>query len=140
MISSTSNTPNEPANRKQLREFGLVFAGGLVVMFGLVLPWLAGRPWPHWPWVAAAMFTTLALVYPPSLRPLNALWLKIGHVLGWINTRIILAVVFFVIFLPAGLLLRALHKDPMHRTIDASAASYRVPSKQAPNQQMERPF
>ena len=137
MISSTSTTAPD---RKQLREFGLVFATGLVVMFGLLLPWLADRPWPLWPWVAAAVFVALALVIPLALRPLNALWLKIGHVLGWINTRIILGVVFFMIFLPAALMLRALGKDPMHRTFDASSASYRVPSKSAPNQQMERPF
>jgi Saxitoxin biosynthesis operon protein SxtJ len=137
MIASASTAP---ADRKQLREFGLVFAAGLIVMFGLLLPWLADRPWPLWPWVVAAAFAALALVFPPALRPLNALWLKIGHVLGWINTRIILGVMFFVIFFPAGLLLRALHKDPMHRKFDASAASYRVPSKSAPNQQMERPF
>jgi hypothetical protein len=137
MIASASTAP---VDRKQLREFGLVFAAGLIVMFGLLLPWLADRPWPLWPWVAAAVFATLALVFPPALRPLNALWLKIGHVLGWINTRIILGVMFFVIFLPAGLLLRALRKDPMHRKFDASAASYRVPSKAAPIHQMERPF
>jgi hypothetical protein len=136
----TSSTSTAPADQKQLREFGLVFAAGLVVMFGLLLPWLAGRPWPLWPWVAAAVFVSLALVFPPALRPLNALWLKIGHILGWINTRIILGVVFFVIFLPAALMLRALGKDPMHRTFDASTASYRVSSKSAPNQQMERPF
>ena len=135
-----SGTPTAPADCKQLREFGLVFAAGLVVMFGLLLPWLAERPWPVWPWVAAAVFLALALIYPPAFKPLNALWLRIGHVLGWINTRIILGVVYFAIFLPAGLMLRALHKDPMHRKLDASAASYRVPSKSAPNQQMERPF
>jgi hypothetical protein len=140
MISSTSNTPGGTADRKQLREFGLVFAAGLIIMFGLLLPWLAGRPWPLWPWLTAAVFVTLALAFPPALGPLNALWLKIGHVLGWINTRIILGVVYFAVFLPVGLLLRALHKDPLHREFDASAASYRVPSKSAPNQQMERPF
>ena len=140
MISGTSNTPDAPAERKQLREFGLVFAAGLVIMFGLLLPWLAGRPWPLWPWIAAAVFVTPALAFPQVLRPLNALWLKTGHVLGWVNTRIILGVVYFVVFLPAGLLLRVLHKDPMHRNFDASAASYRVPSKSAPIQQMERPF
>jgi hypothetical protein len=135
-----SGMPATPADRKQLREFGLVFGAGLIVMFGLLLPWLADRSWPLWPWIAAAVFVTLALAFPPALRPLNFLWLKIGHVLGWINTRIILGVVFFVIFLPAALLLRALRKDPMHRTFDASTASYRVSSKSAPNQQMERPF
>jgi Saxitoxin biosynthesis operon protein SxtJ len=136
----TARKSTVPADRRQLREFGLVFAAGLVVMFGLVLPWLAGRPWPLWPWISAAVFAVPALVYPPVLRPFNALWLKIGHVLGWINTRIILGVVYFMVFLPAGLLLRVLHRDPMHREFDASAASYRVPSKSAPNKQMERPF
>jgi hypothetical protein len=137
MRASTSSIPSD---RKQLRDFGLVFAAGLVVMFGLLLPWLAGRPWPLWPWAAAAVVVTLALAFPPALGPLNALWMKIGHVLGWINTRIILGLVFFVIFLPAALLLRALRKDPLHRTLDASTPSYRVSSKPAPNQQMERPF
>jgi hypothetical protein len=128
------------ANHRQLREFGLVFAAGVVVMFGLVLPWLAGRPWPLWPWITGAVFVVPALVYPPLLRPFNTLWLKIGHVLGWINTRIILGVVYFVVFLPTGLLLRLLHRDPMHRGFDAAADSYRVPSKPSPGKQMEKPF
>ena len=136
----TAQSSNAPVNLRQLREFGLVFAAGLVVMFGLLLPWLAGRPWPLWPWVAATVFVTLALVFPLALGPLNALWLKIGHMLGWINTRIILGVVFFVVFLPAGMLLRVLRKDPMHRKFDASATSYRVPSEPSPSKQMERPF
>ena len=133
-ISSTA------PDRKQLRKFGLVFAAGLTIMFGLVLPWLADRPWPQWPWLAAAVIATLALACPPVLGPLNALWLKIGHVLGWINTRIILGVVYFLVFLPAGMLMRLSGRDPMHREFDASAASYRVPSEPAPSKQMERPF
>jgi Saxitoxin biosynthesis operon protein SxtJ len=135
-----TGAPATPADRKQLREFGLVFAAGLVVMFGLLLPWLAGRPLPLWPWIAAAVFLTLALVAPTVLGPLNALWLKVGHALGWINTRIILGVIYFVVFIPAGLLLRTLHRDPMHREFDTSAASYRVPSTAVSGKQMERPF
>jgi hypothetical protein len=128
------------AQHRQLREFGLVFAAGLVVMFGLLLPWLADHPWPLWPWITAAVFATVALAYPPALGPLRALWLKTGHALGWINTRIILAVVYFLVFLPAGLLMRALRRDPMQRKFDASAASYRVASETSPGKQMEKPF
>jgi hypothetical protein len=137
MKTGTSATP---ADRKQWRDFGLVFGTGLVVMFGLLLPWLADRPFPLWPWITAAVFIILALACPPALRPLNALWLKFGHVLGWINTRIILGVVYFVVFLPTSLVLRMLHRDPLQRQFDASAASYRVPSKAASDKQMERPF
>jgi hypothetical protein len=136
----SAHKPIAPGDRKPLRSFGLVFAAGLIVMFGLLLPWLAGRPWPLWPWIVAAMFAFLALVYPPALRPLNALWLKIGQILGWINTWIILGVVYFAVFLPAGMLLRLLHRDPMRRRFDASAISYRVPSESSPSKQMERPF
>jgi len=136
----TEQKTSAPADHRQLREFGLVFAAGLIVMFGLVLPWLAGRPWPLWPWITAVVFAVPALVYPPLLRPFNALWLKIGHVLGWINTRIILGVVYFVVFLPAGLLLRALRKDPMRRSFDPAADSYRVSSEPSPGNQMEKPF
>jgi hypothetical protein len=136
----STGVPPTAADRKQLRQFGLVFAAGLIVIFGLLLPWLADRPLPLWPWITAAVSAALALIFPRALHPLNILWLKTGGVLGWINTRIILGVVYFVIFLPAGLLLRLLHKDPMQRAFDASAASYRVPSKADPRDQMERPF
>jgi hypothetical protein len=125
---------------KELRSFGLVFGSGLILIFGLFFPWLAERPWPLWPWITAAVFAMFALVYPPALRPLNSLWLKIGHVLGWINTRIILGLVFFVIFVPVSLLMKLLRKDPMARKHDAAIPSYRVQSRQPPREQLERPF
>ena len=132
--------PTNPVDRKELRNFGLVFGAGLIVIFGLLFPWLANRSWPAWPWITAAVFAALGLLWPAALKPLQVTWLKIGHVLGWINTRIILGVVFFTIFLPASLLLRLLGKDPMHRKLDPSTASYRVTSKSSPREQMERPF
>lgn len=136
----SETTPTPVSDTRELRKFGLIFGTGLVVIFGLFLPWLAERPWPVWPWVTAAVFVSLALVYPPALKPLNVAWLKFGHILGWINTRIILGVVFFVIFLPASLLLQLLGRDPMKRRLDPSAPSYRIPSKSSPKDQLERPF
>ena len=47
------HTPDPPAEGK-LRKFGLVFASGMRMIFGLLLPWLFDRPWPLWPWIAAA--------------------------------------------------------------------------------------
>ena len=136
---SSNNTSKQTVFR-ELRQFGLVFAAGLILVFGILIPWLADRPWPTWPWLVAALFVTLALVFPRALAPINWIWLKIGHVLGWINTRIILGLVFFAIVLPIGLLMRALGKDPMARKFDAASTSYRVPSKPHPKEQMERPF
>lgn len=133
-------SPTNPVDRKELRNFGFIFGAGLVVIFGLLFPWLGDRSWPAWPWITAAILAAAGLLYPSALKPLQVSWLKIGHVLGWINTRIILGVVFFVIFLPVSLMLRLLGKDPLHRKQDATATSYRVTSKSSPKDQMERPF
>ena len=134
--SKTSSAPD----RQELRKFGLIFASGLVLIFGLFFPWLLEKPSPSWPWIAAAGFAGCALVLPQVLKPVFIAWMKFGHVLGWINTRIILGVVFFLIFAPTALLIRLFGKDPMHRQLDATTSTYRVKSEKPPRERMERPF
>jgi len=43
-------------------------------------------------------------------------------------TAILLGIAFFLIILPAGLVMRLYKADPMRREFDESAESYRVPS------------
>ena len=128
------------ADRQELRKFGLVFATGIVLIFGLLLPWLFEHPWPAWPWIAAGILVTAALLLPQLLRPVYWLWMKFGHVLGWINTRIILGVTFLLLFIPVALVFHLFGKDPMRRRMDPSASSYRIKSEHLPRERMERPF
>ncbi|MGB5427189.1 MAG: SxtJ family membrane protein [Gammaproteobacteria bacterium] len=132
-------TYNE-ADRQELRTFGLVFATGIVLIFGLLLPWLFEHPWPTWPWIAAGILVTTALLLPPLLRPVYWLWMKFGHVLGWINTRIILGITFLLLFIPVALVFHLFGKDPMRRRLDPSASSYRIKSEHLPRERMEKPF
>lgn len=127
-------------DKKTLREFGLVFAAGLVLIFGLLLPWIWDKAWPTWPWIAAATFAVTGLILPQVLKPFYLLWMKIGHVLGWINTRLILGITFFVMFAPVALLMRLFGKDPLMRRLDKSATTYRVASDKPPRERLERPF
>ena len=136
MTTSTMPIPD----KQELRKFGFVFATGMVLIFGLFFPWVLERPSPSWPWIAAAVFAGSALLLPQILKPVFIVWMKIGHVLGWINTRIILGVVFFIIFAPVALFMRLLGKDPMRRRLDATATSYRINSEKLPRERMERPF
>ena len=136
MTASTTATPD----RQELRKFGFVFATGLVLIFGLFFPWVLEKPSPYWPWIVAAVFAGSALILPQILKPVFLLWMKIGHVLGWINTRIILGVVFFIIFAPVALLMHLFGKDPMHRRLDKTASTYRINSEKLPRERMERPF
>ncbi|MGD8312153.1 MAG: SxtJ family membrane protein [Gammaproteobacteria bacterium] len=126
--------------KKELRQFALVFAGGLALFFGLLIPWIWDRPWPAWPWIAAAAFAGTGLLLTEALRPVYWVWMKLGHALGWFNTRLILGLVFFVLFAPVALLLRLLGKDPLQRRLEGDKTTYRVPSEKLPRERLEKPF
>ena len=141
MAAQDSHSPdNTPIDVKLLRQFGFIMAGGLILFFGLLIPWIWERSFPLWPWIAAVVFATAGVVYPKLLSPIFRVWLKIGHVLSWINTRIILGIVFFLIFFPVALILRIARKDPMARKFRPEESSYRIPSTSPPREQLERPF
>ncbi len=127
------NNQNKKLNKKSLREFGLITGGILVGIFGLLLPWLLEHEFPTWPWVVTGILWTLAILLPMSLDPVYRVWMKIGSVLAWINTRIILGIMFYLIFLPVGLVLRLTGKDAMNRKLSKTQDTYRiihpVPSK-----------
>jgi hypothetical protein len=56
------------------------------------------------------------LLLPTWLKIPNRLWLKFSHALGWFNTRLILSLMFILVFVPIGLWWRIWGKDPMSRT------------------------
>jgi len=136
----STTTVNTNPDKQELRKFGLVFATAMVLIFGLFFPWLLDRPWPTWPWIVAAVFVVPALLFPQVLKPVFQVWMKIGHALGWINSRIILGILFFLMFAPVALVLRLLGKDMLKQRLDASATSYRIASEQLPRDRMERPY
>lgn len=145
----TDKTNNKP-NRQELRKFGLLFALMLTVLFGVLLPFLRYGPamgWPmmdglgpQWPWMAATAIAAWALIHPRSLHLLHGPWMKFARVAQWVNTRIILMILFYVIILPIGLLLRLFGKDSMHRKFESKVGSYRVAADPRDNKHMEEPF
>ena len=81
----------------------------------------------------------MALLFPASLRPVYKIWMRFAEALGWVNTRIILSLIFFLVFFPFGIIMR-MFNDPMQRKFDGAAASYRIPSNPTKPENMERPF
>ena len=130
-----------PRSHRDLRRFGAVLAVAFPVVFCLLLPWLFARPIPWWPLAVSGTLLALAAVAPAALAPVERVWLRIGHALGWLNTRILLTVLFFLLVLPLGLLLRMLRKLPIARRFDPDAATYRVASAKSDDPKaMEKPF
>lgn len=127
-------------SKQELRSFGLTTAVILAVLFGLLLPWVFNYRWPSWPWVIAAILCAWALFLPATLRPVYHGWMKIGSILGWLNTRIILGILFYTVFVIVGLIMKLIGNDPMSRKLDKSSKSYRVTSQPRKKDHVERPF
>lgn len=53
------------------------------------------------------------------LKLLYNAWMKLAHALGWLNTRIILTLVYILIFTPIALFFRLIGKDLMERRLEA---------------------
>ena len=125
----------------ELRQFGLLFGAILVLLFGLLLPFLIGYSFPLWPWVVALLFTALALLAPTALRPFNRGWMRFGLIAAFINTRIIMFVLYYALFVPTGLAMKLFGRDALVRTTGGKTTdSYRVASAVRPNDHFERPY
>jgi hypothetical protein len=135
-----STPPTHPPDPRELRRFGLLMGAVIAGLFGALLPLLKGHAPPVWPWVLAALFVVPALGFPKALGPVHRVWMRIGHALGWVNTRILLTLVFYLIVTPMGVAMRALGKDPLARGGRADADSHRCPSHPLPRERMERPY
>lgn len=116
------------------RSFGLVFA----VVFAGVAAWSwwhAGTWWPYAGGLAVA-FAAAALAVPAVLGPLNWVWKHVGLLMSKVMNPLILAIMFFGVMLPIGLMMRWRGKDLLRLKLDRAARSYwieREPPGPAPD-------
>ncbi len=111
------------ATSKELRNFGLLVGAAFALISFWPVFW--GNPVRIWAAVISIVLTAPAIIKPALLFYPHRCWMTIGAGLGWVNTRIILALLYFVAVMPVGLLLRLLGRSPLKLHFDPSAASYR---------------
>jgi hypothetical protein len=127
------------ASVRQLRQFGFL-VGGIFGAIGLwPMVWRQQGP-RQWALALAIALVLPALVAPRILTPVHRAWMALGEVLAWINTRIILGVVFYGVVTPIGLVMRLTGRDPMRRRFDRASESYRIKCVPRPATHMLRQF
>ena len=108
---------NEIISKKQLREFGLLIGFGFPLLIGWLIPMLTGhgfRVWTLWigfPGLLIGLISPRLLYYPYKL------WMKLGLILGWVNSRVILGLVYVIVLLPISFVMRLIGYDPLQTKI-----------------------
>jgi len=74
--------------------------------------------------IIAGVWWITGIISPRVLIPVYRAWMACAIVLSWINTRVILLIVFYLIFTPVGLVMRLVKKDLLDRKIDKKKESY----------------
>ena len=111
--------------RKQLRQFGLLLGVLIPLFFCVLLPALHSHSAPLWPVGIGVILILLGVVAPQQLSLVYRGWMALGNVLGFINSHLILGVVFVFVLQPIALLMRCLGHDSLRKRWDASSDSYR---------------
>ncbi|MDA0684531.1 MAG: SxtJ family membrane protein [Bacteroidetes bacterium] len=118
-------------DKKVLRKFGLVMAGASAVI-GAYIYWKNGFQWsPAVDYLAVigGFFLVTGLIIPIVLAPIEWAWMKLAHVMGFVMTRVLISLVYFLAITPTGLIFKLLRKDLLDRKIDKAADSYWVPAE-----------
>ncbi len=123
-----------------LRRFGLLTAALTCGVFGLFLPFVFHRAMPVWPWYFAGGLAVWSVAVPASLRLFYGAWMRMGMLMGAIMNPVILAIVYFALISPLGMIMRMFGHDPMGKKRDASTTTYRTISRKLSANNMERPF
>ena len=114
----------EIISNKRLLEFGLLTGFGFPLLIGWLIPLLTGhgfRVWTLWVCFIGLLFgmTSPRLLYYPY-----KIWMKLGLTLGWVNSRIILGLVYMIVLLPIAFVMRLIGYDPL-RTKQSGEKTYR---------------
>ena len=103
-------------SKKQLREFGFLIGFGFPILIGWIIPAIGGhlfRTWTLWisiPSLIIGILKPRLLFYPYKG------WMALGLALGWINSRIILGLVFLLVLQPIALIMKFVGHDPLRES------------------------
>ncbi|HEU5408330.1 MAG TPA: SxtJ family membrane protein, partial [Nitrospira sp.] len=87
---------SQPPTTKDLRQFGLL-VGGVFAVIGLWPIVFRGESPRLWAMILGGLLIALGAIAPQSLKQVHGGWMKIGHILGAINTKIILGIIYYLL-------------------------------------------
>lgn len=113
---------NINSSKKELRKFGLS-VGTVLLIISLFLFYFE-KPAAMWFFFPADLLIFFGFVLPQVLLPLHKIWMTLAVILGFIMSRVILTILFYIIITPLSLLAKLFGKDFLDRKIEPTRKSY----------------
>jgi len=110
------------ANKRELKKFALTI--GLMLSILSIFFWYKENSTYYWYLLTGIVLILIGFIVPFLLKPFYYLWMSFAIILGFVMTRLILTVFYFLVITPVGLLMRSFGKDPLNRKIDKNSKTY----------------
>src|SRR6185436_18212494 len=99
-LRAEQDVSSSSTERRQLVTFGVTMAAAFALLTALRV-WRRGFDKAAMSlMIVAGLFALAALIVPAALGPVYRWWMRLAEILGWINTRILLVLIFFLIVTP----------------------------------------
>ena len=102
-------------SNKQLKDFGILIGFVFPIFIGWLIPLISGHFFKIWTLYISLPIMILAFLKPSLLVFPYKAWMQIGYLLGWINSRIILGIIFLVVVQPIAVVMKIFGYDPLRR-------------------------
>ena len=104
-----SNESHRNPSAKQLRSFSVITVAGFLLI--ALIAWHKNSLAVAAVVLFLSILIVLAQFYRPLLRQLYRWWMGLSSILGWLSSRIILTLIFYLVFTPITVLLKLVGKS-----------------------------
>jgi len=109
-------------SKKDLLKFGLTVGIALLVIS--VVLFLFDKSSYVYFGIIGGVLILFGVLFPSILKPLNKIWMTIALLLGWFMSRVILAILFYLVLTPIGIIAKIFGKRFLNLNVNDETLSY----------------
>ena len=130
-------------DKKQIRTFGIGL-GVILCIFASIFLYKHGLTTaPKVLYCIAPVIFLLSFLSPGILKPIYITFSFLAHCIGWVMSKLILGIQYYILFTPIALFFRIIRKDLLDRNFETGKTSYWVAKAEEnrdPVENMEKQF
>ena len=117
---------NKAPSKRELNWFGLIMLAVAGAVGAAILLKAGALTAASIVWALGALIVAVYYAVRPLRWPMYLGWMHLFFPIGWTVSHLVMAVVYYLVLTPIGLVMRLVGYDPMKRKFDRAAKTYWV--------------